>query len=210
MSLGDWYRGRKLSAANLQESVTAIRELQSMLHAVVAGLEDFPLPPLIFTARLISESSGDYDIKEVKADGSDMEGGFDSSDNGLTAREWQGRSGLPADSSTGLLVTVFPIIDDDGNLAFRFLITAESGGTRKDVTYSGEHVDLADSNTWDVTSQSSNRGLKMTVSTGSRYDDAGDETLYEYHRDLTFDATGRLVAMSAETKVTIDAPEACS
>lgn len=41
------------------------------------------------------------------------------------------------------------------------------------------------------------------------YDHAGDETLYAMARKLQFDGLGRLYAVSAETKITVDAPDDC-
>lgn len=41
------------------------------------------------------------------------------------------------------------------------------------------------------------------------YYDAGDETLWAYMRKLTFDASGRLKSVSAETRVSVDVAEAC-
>jgi len=41
------------------------------------------------------------------------------------------------------------------------------------------------------------------------YDHSGDQKLYAYYRDFTYEAAGGLVAVSAETRVTIDTPEPC-
>ena len=44
----------------------------------------------------------------------------------------------------------------------------------------------------------------------SRTAAATTPVLYAYQRNFTFDANGNLTAVSAESRVTIDTPEACS
>jgi hypothetical protein len=51
--------------------------------------------------------------------------------------------------------------------------------------------------------------LDLFVVTRVVYNEAGDKTLYHFARKLSFDACGLLVAAGAESRVTIDATEAC-
>ena len=89
-----------------------------------------------------------------------------------------------------------------GNALFRM---------RRRVTYSGQHAESASSATWDINSQSSNRGVSITLQTGSRYDpNAATPTLYAYLRTFSFDASGHLTAVGPESRVVIDTPENCS
>jgi hypothetical protein len=68
----------------------------------------------------------------------------------------------------------------------------------------------AQTDTWAIGSQPAGTdGLTIRVQTRTAYDDAGDETLYAYHRTLTVSADGRLLAISAETRETVDVPEEC-
>lgn len=52
-------------------------------------------------------------------------------------------------------------------------------------------------------------GLQITVQTGLCYEHDGDRTIYGFLRDLTFNAFGQLVTVSAERRIVIDVPEAC-
>ena len=72
-------------------------------------------------------------------------------------------------------------------------------------------TEAAQGDTWDRTSPAGGTdGVTVTMQTRSAYAAAGGETLYAYYRDLTFDALGALATVSAETRVMIDTPEACS
>ena len=66
-------------------------------------------------------------------------------------------------------------------------------------------TEAAQTDDWDV----GDGTLKVTQQTRTAYSDTGDETLYAYYRDFYYTADGRLTRVSAETRVTIDAPEAC-
>lgn len=86
--------------------------------------------------------------------------------------------------------------------------THETPAEVGDVT---EGSETADADTWDVTSPPADTdGLQLAMLSRVVYNDAGDETLYGFARVLTFDSTGRLVAVSAETRFTIDITEACA
>ena len=70
-------------------------------------------------------------------------------------------------------------------------------------------TEAAQTDTWDVTAQPAGKlGVKFRVSRIA-YNDAGDQKLYAYYRDVTTDSTGRIIAITAETRVEVDAPEAC-
>ena len=70
-------------------------------------------------------------------------------------------------------------------------------------------TEAAQSDTWDRSSQGANDGVNLVCLTRFAYADAGDATLYAYYRTLSYDSQGNLYAVSAETRVTIDVPEAC-
>ena len=87
-----------------------------------------------------------------------------------------------------------------------------AGGTHDDplVLYNTvEGSETAQIDTWDRTSQGDNDGVIIRIQTRTVYNDAGDEKLYAFHRDLTFDSKGILVSISAETRSQVDVPEAC-
>lgn len=83
-------------------------------------------------------------------------------------------------------------------------------GTRQDNFTTPEGTETADTDDWDITDQGSNAGVKIQVTTRVVYDDTSNETLYGFYRTLEFDGCGALVAASAETRYTINAPDLCS
>ncbi len=73
----------------------------------------------------------------------------------------------------------------------------------------------AQTDSWDrtrVTSGSAYGDVPLTVQMVSRvvYNASGDQVLYQYTRNLTFDAGGKLITASAETRATVETPAACS
>ncbi len=84
-------------------------------------------------------------------------------------------------------------VDDDGNP------DADAVGTTAE-------TEAAQTDTW----SRDDTAVRVTKLSRIAYDDAGDETLYAYYRDFAYDAEGKLTSVSAETRVTIDVPEACT
>ena len=69
-------------------------------------------------------------------------------------------------------------------------------------------VETASALTWDVFNQPVGKdGVKLRVARTNW--STTDKKLYGYYRDYTFSSTGRLVAVTAETKVTLDTAAAC-
>ena len=66
-------------------------------------------------------------------------------------------------------------------------------------------TEAAQTDDWDIGDGS----LQVTMLTRMAYDHNGDETLYAYYRDFTYDENGRLTQVSVETRVTIDTPGSC-
>src|SRR5262249_1192455 len=65
----------------------------------------------------------------------------------------------------------------------------------------------AESTTWSKASD----GTPVNVYVVSRvvYNAAGDQVLYSFMREMSFDARGLLVSVGTETRVTVDATESC-
>jgi len=64
--------------------------------------------------------------------------------------------------------------------------------------------------TWDITDQGNYDGVIVRLQTRMSYDhNEDDPQLYAYHRTFTFDSLGALVAISAETQVTVDDTDPC-
>jgi len=73
-----------------------------------------------------------------------------------------------------------------------------------------EGSETAQTDTWDVADQGANDGVKAYVTTRVVYKQGGDEVLYGFYREYKYDSTGRLIAVSAETRYVIDEPEDCN
>ncbi len=64
---------------------------------------------------------------------------------------------------------------------------------------------------WDIEDQGSDDGVTIPVITDVAYNHkSATPVLYGFRRELTFDSSGRLVAVSEPTRYTIDAPVQCS
>lgn len=84
-----------------------------------------------------------------------------------------------------------------------------TGNTASPATLGGtsEGSETADATHW--TRATDGTPLDLYVVCRMVYNESGDQTLYQFVRKLSFDACGLLVAVSGETRVTIDATEAC-
>lgn len=95
------------------------------------------------------------------------------------------------------------------------LVAVLSGGTFTtpiDILPTGVNFEsaAAESDSWDRNDQGANDGLTIRLQTRMSYDDtATPPVLYAYYREFKFDNSGKLGTISAETRVTIDDPEAC-
>jgi len=79
---------------------------------------------------------------------------------------------------------------------------------------STEGTETAATDTWSLTGTTSGTnyaGVPLEIWQTCRvvYNHAGDKKLYAFQRKLTFDTTGRLRLVSAETRVEVDAAGAC-
>jgi len=71
-----------------------------------------------------------------------------------------------------------------------------------------EGAEAAQTDTWDRTNQGANDGVTFPWHTREAYSETGGKILYGYYRLVTIDSAGAIVSISAETRYTIDAPEA--
>ncbi|MFO8007983.1 MAG: hypothetical protein R6V05_09615 [Candidatus Brocadiia bacterium] len=81
----------------------------------------------------------------------------------------------------------------------------DAGDSAADEVGTREELEPAQADDWDR----DETALRLRALTRLAYDHQGSQVLYAYYRDLAFDPDGRLVAVSAETRVTVDTPEAC-
>ena len=70
---------------------------------------------------------------------------------------------------------------------------------------STDETEAAATDTWDITEGC----ITVTMQTRTVYNHGGDKKLYAYYRDFTYNAAGRLLRISAETRVEIDPAEPC-
>ena len=71
-------------------------------------------------------------------------------------------------------------------------------------------TEAANTNTFNRASPTTGTdGLSYTRLTRMAFSDTGDQTLYGYYRTEVYDSLGKLVTVSAETRVAIDVPEVC-
>ena len=113
-----------------------------------------------------------------------------------------------------IVLARFDLITSAGVVVYHVYSTVGVDGTHVSpyaVQATTFETEAADAKTWDITSPpAATDGVTVRLQTRTAYDDSSDEKLYGYYRDLTFDSVGKLVAVSAETRVTIDTPEECS
>ena len=72
-----------------------------------------------------------------------------------------------------------------------------------------EGNETAQTDTWNVSDQGENDGVKVYLTTRLVYNESGDEVIYGFYREFKYDSSGRLLSISAETRYTIDTPVDC-
>jgi len=71
-------------------------------------------------------------------------------------------------------------------------------------------TETAQSDSWDRASPPSGKdGVKVRLQTRTAYNESGDQKLYAYYREFTYDSLGKLASISAETRVIVETPGAC-
>jgi hypothetical protein len=123
-----------------------------------------------------------------------------------TARDYQNRDfGVAGD-----IVRYWTQENSVGEI--EILIDLGGGGTcasPKTLYSTYEGSETAQTDTWDVTDQGENDGVKVYLNTRIVYNDSGDKILYGYYREFKYDSAGRLINISAETRYTVDAADDC-
>ncbi len=223
--LPPWRPGQPLTTGRINQLVDHANTLGSIIggpginvtrtnRSVTISLDGpEPVTPQdgVFPARITSADNGAHAWTELQPTAG---GGFGNHPSGRTgttssnaAYEVNGRAAVPNNT----VVWLMPAQNNSGVTQYLFDLGSGNSGTPTSMNHSGQHAENASSTTWNINNQSSVRGVNITVQTGSRYDpNAGTPTLYAYQRTLSFDASGHLVAVSAESRVVIDTPENCS
>lgn len=171
-----------------------------------------PAIPAKITA--IGDSDGQYEATEQIWDDSESEWidkpegrAWDGGEGNLAQLyEANGLAGVPV----GTLVIVRRTTGDEGATVWWFDSSAGTSQTPAEVGADDE-TEAAATDEWDRAEPPEGKdGVTVTMQTRTAYNESGDETLYAYYRNFTYDSRGLLVSISAETRVTIDAPEECS
>lgn len=160
----------------------------------------------VMWAELTGFSGSTYSWKKKVADNA---GGFSDASPSVTgtnnAYEANGITGIPS----GTIVRLYRN-GKNGSLAL-YAFDCGYGDTGTPATIgSASETETADTGTWARASQGTSRGLTKTVLYRMAYNHSGDKVLYAYYRVETYDANGHLMSISAETRVSIDATEACA
>ena len=157
-------------------------------------------------AKLTGEgqSAGQYKGEEVDAAGNTLTNGltWDSSvsDGPDDLFDLNGIDGWYNDSKS-LIVKVSRGRDTSGgNTQWVIDHVLGTSSSPKDLTFSGEHPESAQSVSWERGNQGSNDGVKLLIPQGPSYYDGGDETLYQYYITVTFDSLGCLKDITGETR----------
>lgn len=114
--------------------------------------------------------------------------------------------------------------DDDvvGYLPFYDSTQSEDRGAIVDTSHAGTkavpaiilpaafETEAAEADTWDQSAPPGGKdGVSVRLQTRMAYNHAGDEKLYAYYRTFVYDSSGTLATISAETRIEVDAPDAC-
>jgi len=213
-----WKGGEAVSAAKLNESVNAINKILVGDAAppgeeVISILKQSPVVYQCVTKGVSGTDSEDPEVTGVGAVRVFLDGSRGAKERFLPKLYSQaigvGEFLVPVRQMNGLRVWVstgIGVIDNPS-----------------DFTYTGEHQETAitDDTGWDRHDPPSNGesgageigvtlGLTITQSTGIAYYHTGDKKIYSYVRDFTYDSSGKLVSVSAETRVEVEAPTDCT
>jgi len=134
----------------------------------------------------------------------DLPNGRSGTTTANSAYEINGRQGIPNDT----IIILFPVMpSDNGPTIYQFDRAEGTETTPFELGTPGDSSETADTDVWDREAQGTDTGVEVPVVTRSVYDAAGDEILYQFIRVMTFDSSGRLTLVSAETRYTIDTPD---
>ena len=110
-----------------------------------------------------------------------------------------------------VFVTVY-IEADQNNLArYHFITENMPNPTNPEVMLpTPEGTEEENEGTWDRTNQAEGKdGVTKNEITRIVYNHSGDEILYGFYRTFTYDAFGRLVSWTGETRYIVDTPGIC-
>jgi hypothetical protein len=75
------------------------------------------------------------------------------------------------------------------------------------IDHTGGSEETAQTDTWEIGTDGS---LDLTICVRVAYDPEGDKIIYAFYRTLTYDVLGRLVNVTAETRVIVDTLVECT
>lgn len=220
-----WRKGQPLQRASINQLVDHANSLSSIVggpgiavtrtgRSVTLALDGEPgliAADTLFPARITAADSGAHAWTELQptTGGSfqNKPAGRSGTTSSNPAYEVNGRTSVPANT----IVWIKESRSDSDVTRYLFDLGMGNAGSALSMTHTGQHPEAAATTSWNINNQSEQRGVSVTLQTGSRYDaSATTPTLYAYQRTFSFDANGHLTAISAESRVIVDMPEACS
>ncbi len=179
---------------------------QSPAEAVVVKVTDPASGSGQYNGRILSGASNESTFTNLG-----MPGGMTvpSSDNALVLNvEEDGQTGHRLQSGSYATGDVVGTTSESTPRAI-VAIRGGVGCTASPTTIGGTSLgsESADTATWSRTTNAT--PLNIYLISRVVYNAAGDKTLYSFVRQLSFDARGLLLSVSAETRITVDVTESC-
>lgn len=170
-------------------------------------LERVPTRKVGVCKIVTNEGAGAYTITELTWNGSS----YDAATAGIfqvLARDYRNRDYAVAGSDP---IDFWQQNYTDGTPEYLINIGGTgTAGIPQVILPSAFETEAAQNDTWDRDSPAEGKdGVSVRLQTRTAYDDGSDEKLYAYYRTFIFDSAGNLKTISAETRVTVDTPEAC-
>jgi hypothetical protein len=166
-------------------------------------------------ARLTSASGSKAAWVEVRGNSNDtysaVSGGMSGTTTTNFAWERNGKTSFTANASTGDVVVLHrEVLADTGVIYWAFDAAGSPTGSATNPTTIGGYVEGSETASTDTWLLSSGYAVTLWVTTRAVYNEAGDGILYEYRRPVTFDTTGKLYSIGAETRIIVDTPGTCN
>lgn len=115
--------------------------------------------------------------------------------------------------SEGDVVAYIPFYNSANEAERGIIIGVSHAGTLADpavILPAAFETEAAQTDAWDRASPPEGKdGVSIRHQTRTAYVHDGDEKLYAYYRTFTYDSSGKLATISAETRVEVDAPDDC-
>ena len=209
-------KGTELTSSRMNQAVDAINRMMkgANLPKQVGRINQYPM---VYMAQS-DAGKGDDKVKAIRVARSKNAG------QGLRSSRDVGTLGdyYPVDVTREFRKLAYKVYSGDilvpvrGGAGELYLAPTIGNGSfdDPDVTwkYTGEHQETAFTEPeWLMRSppDPDKDGITITIVTGISYYPGGDQILYQYSRDFTFNSEGVLESISTETRTTVEVPVDC-